>query len=218
MIAAIVVTAWLANGRSRIATLEAQSAVLNQRLAARSSGSADPSIVTRPNAPTKSQDAKKPIDWKEFAAQMQEMRGSGGMGDMRSMIRLQQRIQAMTRDEILSALDEIAALDMPADSKDMLEQMLFGPLSQKDPEFALNRYLDRLGDENGGFSWQLSNAMKEWAVKDSVAATAWFDQQIAARKFDSKSLDGKNRVRLQFEGNVIGALLTTDPSAAADRL
>ncbi len=218
MVAAVVVTAWLANGRSTLTTLEAQSAVLRQRLASRSSAITDDSTAARPDAPTKSQDAKKPIDWKELAAQMQEMQNSGGMGDMRSMIRLQQRVQAMTRGELAAALDEIAALDLPNDSKEMLEQMLFGPLSQKDPEFALNHYLDRLNDDRGVFGWQLSNAMKVWTAKDPAAATAWFDQQIAAGKFDSKSLDGKSNSRLRFEGSLIGALIATDPAAASSRL
>ncbi len=217
-IAAVAVTAWLVNSRGTITTLEAQSAVLRQHLAARSSGFIGDSTAGRPDAPAKSADVKKPINWKELAAQMEEIPNNGGMSDMRIMIRLQQRIQAMTRDELVAALDEIAALDLPGDSKDQLEQILFGPLSQKDPEFALNRYVDRLNDDRNGFGWQLSSAMQQWAAKDSAAATAWFDQQINAGKFDTKTLDGKNRVRLQFEGSVIGGLLATNPTAAAGRL
>jgi hypothetical protein len=217
VIAAVAVAAWLANGRGAITTLEEQSTVLRQRLAARSSSLTENS-TTRPDTPTKSQDVKMPLDWKEFAAQMQEMRSSGGMSDIRSTIRLQQRIQSMTRDELVNALDEIAALDLPADSKEMLEQLLFGPLSQKDPEFALNRFADHLSEVNGGFGWQLSNAMKVWTAKNPAAATAWFDQQIAAGKFDSKSLDGKSNSRMRFEGSLIGTLLSTDPAAASSRL
>ncbi|MES2474613.1 MAG: hypothetical protein V4640_02450 [Verrucomicrobiota bacterium] len=216
--ALLAVSIWITQGRRTITTLEEQSAVLRQRLALRTAGAdlgADPK---RPDAPTKSAKEVKPIDWKEFAAQLLEMRNGGGMGDMRSMIRIQQRIQAMTRDEIVTALDEIQAGDFSADAKEMLEQMLIGPLCQKDPEFALNRYLDRLDENSGGISWQLSNAMREWAAKDSTAATAWFDKQIADGKFDSKSLDGKSQPRMQFEGNLIGALISTDPKAAANRL
>ena len=218
MVAAALVTAWLANGRGTITTLEQQSAVLRQRLAARSSTSTDDAASARPAAPAKAVAGKEPIDWKAFAAQMQEMRNGGGMGDMRSMIRIQQRLQAMTRDELASALDEIAALDLPEESRTMIAQMLIGPLCQKDPEFALNRYIDRINDERGGFGWQLPNAIKEWADKDPAAATAWLDRQIADGKFESKSLDGKSQPRMQFEGNLIGALLSTNPDAAAGRL
>ena len=61
--------------------------------------------------------------------------------------------------------------------------------------------------------------MQQWAKKDPAAAIAWFDQQIAAGKFDSKSLDGKsqsrNPVRRCFDLHI---LLGSDPEAAALRL
>lgn len=218
VIAAVAVAAWLATNRGTITTLEAESAVLRQRLATRSSGISGDATAARADALAKSADAKKPINWKELAAQMEETRNSGGMSDMRSMIRLQQRVQAMTRDELVSALNEIDALDLPGDSRDQLEQMLFGPLSQKDPEFALSRYIDRLNDDSNGFVWQLSNAMRVWTDKDPAAATTWFDDQIAAGKFGSKSLDGKSISRMRFEGSLIGALLSTDTAAASGRL
>ena len=140
------------------------------------------------------------------------------MGDMRAMMKFQRRLQTMTQQEIVAALDEIAALDLPEQPRRMLEQMLIGSLVQKDPEFALTRYIDRLPDTRGGMGWQLSNAMQEWAKKDPAKATAWFDTQIAAGRFDSKSLDGKSQTRGQFEGNLISTLLASDPDAAARRL
>ena len=145
------------------------------------------------------------------------MHQSGGMGDMRTMMKFQQRLQAMTQEELVAALDEIAALDLPAESRHMLEQMLLGPLAKKDPEFALTKFIDHI-QENGMMSWQLANAMQEWAKKDPTAAIGWFDRQIAAGKFDSKSLDGKSQTRLQFEGNLINILLGSDPEAAGRRL
>lgn len=146
------------------------------------------------------------------------MREAGGMGDMRTYLRLQQKFSAMSKEELVSALDEIATLDMPDESRQMLQQLLLGPLCEKDPEYALTRYFDRVDDQNGMMSWRLASAMRDWAGKDPAAATAWFDQQIAAGKFDSKSLDGKSRARMQFEGSLIGALIATDPAAAALRL
>lgn len=161
---------------------------------------------------------KEPIDWKQMATHLAEMRQGGGMVDMRTMVRLQQRVQSLDKDELVAALDEIAAMELPEESRQMLEQMLIGQLCQKDPEMALTRYLDRLSDERGAMSWQLSNAMKEWTKKDPAKATAWFDQQIAAGKFESKSLDGRSRPRLQFEGALIANLLSSDPAAAAARV
>lgn len=161
---------------------------------------------------------KEPLDWKKVAAQFAEMRQTGGMTDMRTMMRLQQRLQSMTKEELVTAFDEIAALDLPEESHAMLEQMLIGPLVQKDPELALTKFIDRLGDDRGAMGWTLSNAMEQWAKKDPAAATAWFDQQIAAGKFESKSLDGVSKSRNQFEGALISILLSSDPEAAALRL
>ena len=58
-----------------------------------------------------------------------------------------------------------------------------------------------------------------WVMKkDPAKAAAWFDQQIAAGKFDSKSLDGESRPRQRFEGALINVLLASDPDAAGRRL
>ncbi len=191
--------------------------MLKERLAARSSGSGADGPSSKPKSPDKHAKEKETIDWKKVAAEMGEMR-NGGMGDMRTFMRFQQKLQSMSKEELVSALEEIVGLDLPDESRQMLEQMLLGPLCQKDPEFALTRYIDRINDERGGMSWQLAKAMKDWAGKDPAGATAWFDQQIAVGKFDSKSLDGKSRARMQFEGMLIGTLISTDPAAAAARL
>ncbi len=210
--------AWLGSQRQSISTLERESAVLEKAIAARTSGISQDSPRSKPTAPDKAAKDKEPIDWQKVAAQFAEMRQSGGGGDMRTMMRFQQRLQAMSKEELVTALEEIAALDLPAESRNMLEQMILGPLVEKDPELALTRFIDRLQDNNGSLSWQLSNAMQGWAKKDPVAATTWFDQQIAAGKFDSKSLDGKSQSRLHFEGSLTYVLLSSDPDAAGRRL
>lgn len=218
VLALVVVAGWIGNERRMIYTLEKESAALKEGLARRSSDSG-PDIASATPKSAEKHTKKEPIDWKKIAAQIAEARGNnGGMGDMRAMIRLQQQLQEMSRDELASALDEVAALDLSDETRQQLEQMLVGPLCQKDPEFALNRYIDRLSDQRGGMSWQLANAMTIWMKKEPEKAVGWFDQQIAAGKFDSKSLDGKSQSRMQFEGMVIGTLLATDTAAAGARL
>ena len=201
-----------------MAAMEHENLVLQQHIAAAraAASGADPSRATA-DALDKTAKDKRPIDWRKIAGQFADME-NGGMRDMRTMIRFQQRLQAMTQQELIAALDEIATLNLPAESRAMLEQMLIGPLIQKDPELALTRFVDRLQDDHDSMGWQLSRALQEWAKKDVTKASAWFDQQIAAGKFDSKSLDGKNRSRMRFEGNLIGVLLSSDPAAAARRL
>lgn len=218
VLASLIVVGWIVSERQTISTLEKESAVLKEGLTNRSSRLGPDASTAIPKLSGKTT-KKEPIDWKKVAAQMAEARGSnGGMGDMRVMIRLQQRLQEMSKDELVSALDEVATLDLSDETRQQLEQMLIGPLCQKDPEFALNRYIDRIADQRGGMSWQLANAMKEWMKKEPAKAVGWFDQQIAAGKFASKSLDGKSQSRMQFEGTVIGSLLATDTAGAAARL
>ena len=214
----VIVAGWIGSERHTISTLEKQSAALKERLDARSSGLGPEAPSTKGKSPDKVSKEKEKIDWKKVAAQMGGMRNGGDMVDMRTMIRFQQKLQAMGKEELVSALEEIAALDLPDESKQMLEMMLLGPLCQKDPEFALTRYIDRVADDRGGMGWQLSNAMTEWMKKEPEKAVAWFDQQIAAGKFASKSLDGKSQSRMRFEGAVIGTLISTDLAASAARL
>jgi hypothetical protein len=209
---------WLGNQYGSIAKLEQESAVLQKAIAARSSGSLSDSSTAKPISTTKAAKEKEPLDWKKIAAQFAEMQSNGGMGDMRSMLKFQQRLQAMSKEELVAALDEIAALDLPKKSRDMLEEMLIDPLAQKDPELALTKFIDRVQGDNGSMSGHLTNAIQIWVKIDPASAATWFDQQIAAGKFDSKSLDGKNRTRLEFEGSLISHLLSSDPDAAGRRL
>jgi len=211
---------WLGSQHRSISALEKQSEVLKKRIAAHDSA---PLVVAsaspRPTRETKLESTtKEKIDWKGVAELFMTMQRQGGVSDMRSMMRFQQQLQTMSADELVAALDEIARLDVPKDSLLMLEQMLMGPLSKKDPELALNRFIGRLEGDNGQAAWMLGAAMREWSKKDSTAAAAWLDRQIASGKLDSKSLDGKSRPRSMFEGQLIGALLESDPDAASARL
>jgi hypothetical protein len=219
VVALIFAGVWIGIQRQSISALEKESLLLERHITtARASDSAAGSTAAKPAPPGKTAKDKEPLDWKKIAAQFAEMQQSGGRGDMRTMIKLQQRLQSMTQEEIIAALDEIAALDLPGESRAMLEQMLIGPLAQKEPELVLSKFIDRLGDKNGSMVWMLANAMQEWAKKDPAKAGAWFDQQIAAGKFESKALDGKSRSRNQFEGALISVLLGSDPAAAASRV
>jgi hypothetical protein len=217
VVALSIVCIWLGSQRQTISALEQESAVLQNAIAARRSGGALDSTPGQPAAPEKLAEDKAPIDWKKIAALFAEIQ-QGGVRDGRAMMRFQRRLQAMSKEELIATLDEIAALDLPDDTHKMLEQIILNPLVTKDPELALNHFVGYLKEENSSMFYQLSTAMHEWAKKDPRAATAWFDQQIAAGKFDSKSLDGRNRPRLQFEATVISVLLGSDPDAAGRRL
>ncbi len=218
VVALVIAGGWVGSQRRTISILEEETTVLQKRLAARLAGTDAGPAPGKPAAPGKATKGHEPIDWKKLAAQMDEMNRGDSMGDVRAMLKLQKQLMSMSRDELAAALKEIGALDLPADARAMLEGALIGPLIQKDQEFALTTFADRLNDDRGGMNWQLSSAMREWLKKDPGAASAWFDQQIAAGKFDSKSLDGKNRGRMQFEATLVSALISSDPAAAGARL
>ena len=213
---------WLAIQHQAITTLEQQSAALHKAIAARSSDASAESPNTKPADPTKAANAKEPIDWKKIAAQLTEISQTESTGDIRMIVRFQQRLQAMSEQELVAALDEIAALDFPTDTRDMLEFLILGPLVEKDPELALTGIIGRIQDDNISLNSNLSSkifsTMRKWAEKDPAAASAWFDQQIAAGKFDSKALNGRSETRIRFEKKLINVLLGTDPDAAGRRL
>lgn len=208
--------AWLAARTREITRLEEGNSILSERISTPLTSTGDSPQKTARTSPT-SQKSPDPIDWKAVAAQLADMQ-RGGIGDIRAATQLQQRIRQMSADEILAALDEIASSDFPAETRLSLEQMLLGPLIEKDPQLALDRFLPRIDENRGIFAWQLSAALRQWAKKDLPAATAWFDTQIASGRFDSKSLDGRNSARQHFESSLIAALLPSDPDAAARRL
>ncbi|MEO5716280.1 MAG: hypothetical protein ABIT37_22565 [Luteolibacter sp.] len=215
----LIVGGWIGSQRQSISAMEKESISLRKHIAdVRASSQAAAGPTKKPAAPGKVAKDKESIDWKKLAAQMAEMQQGGGMGDMRAMMHFQQRMQSMTKEEMVAALEEIAALDVPAEVRAMLEGMILNPLLEKDPELALTRFIGRLDDDRGQMRWQLSRAMKNWAEKDPAKAQAWFDQQIAAGKFDSKALDGRSQNRIQFEGQLIGVLIGSDTEAAAKRL
>lgn len=209
---------WLVSQNQAISSLELESAILRKTIASQSSGSSTDSSSRETKPAIKSAKAEEPLDWKKIATQLGESKQHGGMGDLRGMIKLQQRLMAMSKEEMIAALDEIATLDLPMESLNQLEEIFIGPLSLKDPEFVLTKFIDRIHDDAGTIQWHLANTIQEWAKKDPASAASWFDQQIAAGKFDSKSLDGESETRLQFERSIISVLIASDPDAAGRRI
>ena len=214
VVALAIAAAWLVAQRGSITTLERENTRLRKEIAtARAAGANAES-----DGGNKTADKEKSLDWKQIADGLGDMGRSGGMPDMRAIIRLQQRILEMSETELAAALDEIAALDLPESSRQALESMLVGAIAEKNPELALSRFIGKANEEDGMFTWQLQNALEKWLDRDPAAAGAWFDRQLAAGTFDSKSLDGKSPSRLRFEGVIIKSLLSSDPAAAARRM
>ena len=213
VITLVVAGAWIGSQRRSIATLEQESSLLQKQLCA--ARSADESARPKPNTSRKSTQEMEPIRWQNIAGKITALQRGGDMPDL---TRFQQQLASLSRTELVAALDEIAALDLPPESRAILEGMLIGPLIEQDPELALTRFIGRLHDERSPLGGQLSAALTKWAEKDPEQATAWFDRQIAAGTFDSRTLDGRARSRTQFEGALIAVLLSSSPDSAARRL
>jgi hypothetical protein len=221
VLALVAAGLWIGSQRRSISTLELENEALRGRIeVARQSSAATPeypSLAGQRNAKSKATRPGPKVDWKRIAATQAAMQ-SGGDGDMRSMVALQKTLHAMSVEELLAGLDEIATLDLSDDAKRQLEGTLIGILSNKDPQAALERFADRIGGSDGGLTWQLSNAFQSWSAKDATAAAAWMDAQVAAGTFENKRLDGQHDPRIRFEAGLIQNLAASDPAEAARRL
>jgi len=219
VIALIIAGGWVGYRRQEISHLEEESTLLAEAISAARAADAGtgPGDEAKESSGKKIKPGKVPINWKKIADDFQTNR-QGGTADRRSHFLMEQKLRAMSADEILTALNEIRALNLPGDASGMLERMLIGPLAEKDPELALATFIDKVRDGSGQIGWELSDALGKWAKKEPARATVWLDQQIAEGRFDSKSLDGKSGERLQFEGRLVLVLMGTDNAAAGQRL
>src|SRR6478752_1880810 len=93
VVALILAGAWIGTQRHSMSILEEESSMLQKHIAAaRASSAASESAQAKPAGPDKAAKDKEPLDWKKIGEQIVEMQQGDGMGDMRSMIRLQQRL------------------------------------------------------------------------------------------------------------------------------
>lgn len=209
-----IVGIWLGSQHRSIHALEEETRLLRGHLAAaRHSEAADPSLVTARNGGKRTGNPDA-IDWKALAATMAK---GGGISNSQGMS-LRKKFKAMSGPELRAALDEIAALGLGANARDQLESWIFVAIRQKDPQLLMEHFIDRINHSQSYLSWELPNSFQQWVGKDPAAATAWFDQAIAAGKFESRSLDGGIKTRLDFEARLLPALLATDPGAVKQRL
>ena len=211
-LAVLVTCGWIGYERKSVATLEREITQLNERIQqAHSAGDVGGKFREAEEKARKEKDRK--IDWKNQAGKIGQM-SNGGMQDMRAMMRMQRLLMELSSSELCAQLDEIAALDIEDSTREQLQSMILGVLVEKDPKLALERFGNYLGDERSDFLWPLSDALGKLAVKDPAAAVAWLDQQVAAGKFESKSLDGINHSLVRLERMLVNALLKSDPSGA----
>lgn len=158
------------------------------------------------------------LDWTSLAARLVAAQQAESPTPDAALEGNRERLAQMTAAELLAALEEVSTLGLAAEAKAALEETLAEALITQDPALALVTFADRIQDESDGVGWQLAGALREWAKRDLAAASAWFDQEIAAGRFESKSLDGQSEARLEFEAALLEPLLSSAPKTAAARL
>jgi hypothetical protein len=220
--ALVAVLLWNLPPWRAIQALEANSLSLRERIDSARAPAAPAVRETRgPRAPEVAIAREpKPIDWRYLADQVRlsGKRKSGEPVDDEALGDFGERLAEMTREQLLTALDEIAALGLEPDVRAKLEAAFVEPLVEKDPKEALTRFADRIRDNPDDLGSELSPALLAWAKQDLTAATAWFDQAIASGAFESKTLDGRSDPRLEFEAALAGVLLAADPAAVGRRI
>jgi hypothetical protein len=129
--------------------------------------------------------------------------------------RLEELASEMSADELVKAYKEMAALGITAPLRDDLEWVMLKELESSNPEFAFSEYIAKYQAE--GKAPGRIGTFNKWLARDPVAATTWYESQLASGLFYTK-LGGKSPILLPFESAFIMSLLGSDPSAAEQRM
>lgn len=211
IIALILGGAWIVTRQQSIYALDRRSDLLESAIVARNSAASVDNPPTRIQTSSSQGKGKTSFDWREIADKME----NAGFNDIEQMM-FDQRINSVPKEELLSALDEIALLEIPQAIRTELEEKVVFPLSNKFPEFAITHLTGR---NLGGICAQyLIPAMEKWARQDFEKASAWMDVQISSDTFATKALDGKSPIRIGYESVLIRTLLAKDEAQVSQRL
>ncbi len=211
---AVLVISGVAIGTQRksIFAIENKTALLERNLASESTLTKAGSSANKVTATMNS------TNWEKIAAELAEATSSGGGRMRRAGMIFNQRLNKMSRDEIIAAYDEVSALGLPPGSWTALKYQLLGSLIERDPEYITTHYFSQLSKDPTGASSLLSSALEKWACKDTTSAAAWLNKQIANGSLEGNQLGELGPLRLEFERALIGALVNSDPAAADIRL
>lgn len=209
--ALVLVGGWNVAHMRSISSLKRDAAELRVNLSA---ARVSPPGVT----PSTASASQGPIDWKQMPSRIAEFQQGGEKAQLRAMIDFQQRLKNMSREELITALDEIDALGLSENDRDEMLTWILESLVKLDPQYALARFVDQIESSSSAVGWHLASAFGKWAKTDPAAATAWFDRQIAGGKFESRTLDGRSEIRSTFESELLETLLSSDLATAARRI
>ncbi len=203
IVALILAGAWTGTKYQSLSATEARNGLLRDKIAeARTVKSSVPVKVTKDDGS---------IDWQKLATEKR---------DGPETARFMTRLESMTREDMITTLDQIAALEVTQYRRSEIESMVVMYLQTIDPEWVLKHFITELRNDDVNTTLSRSQAFELWAIKDPHNATLWLDSQIAAGTLESKRLDENrvSRLRIHFEAQLLSILLPADPAAAARRL
>ena len=212
-IALAICATLLGSQRNSIRALEREHGLLLAEIAtARKASTLGRDQTSGENGKTRSN------DWKKIVATLGNAEVRDQIPDMLDMRRLEQLILEMDEAEITAALGEIETFNIPDSSSRELHRMLLDALSDKNPKLVCQQFIEKAIGQSATLTWPIKQAFEAWLKRDSAAANAWLDQQLAAGTLEGKSLDGKEPIRLYLQAASLYSLIASDPAAAARRM
>ncbi len=124
----------------------------------------------------------------------------------------------MSPEELVAAMDEIKALDLPAEERASLLRDVISALAEEAPALVLENLVAEIREDPQALAHPLEVAFAGWLEQDPAAAVAWLDRHIAEGDFESRRLDGRHNLRFAFEAHVAAVELENDAGSAASRL
>lgn len=209
----VIAGAWIGSQRETIHALDRQSTLLETAIADRSLAVATTEAKAPVAIPASSATGKGEgeFDWNDIAERL----GNSGFSEM-DQIRFDLRMKSLTQEQMLAALDEIALLSVPEKIRDRLEYMVIFPFTRRFPEFAVRNLTGR--DLVSAGADYLPGAFETWAKKDTATAQTWLDGKVADGVFETKTLEGKNWMWIQYEAGLLRSLLLKEGDAFEARL
>ena len=212
--ALVLVGIWNLTGIRSVSRMEKRVEEMRRRVSDGKNSRAD-ALTETGAAPTKNSLASNS---KNLAAQILLLDEGSLKNQIRARLKLEERFAAMSREELIEALDGLQSEGLTDAEIETLEGLILEPLILLDREYALARFIGRIEDDSSRLRWQLAGAFSDWAKQNLPAATAWYDRQIGEGVFESRSLDGKSEMRVKFESALLETLISTDLQTARQRI
>ena len=133
------------------------------------------------------------------------------MADFTDMLRYRTLLAKMPAAQLAALLTKTRSLEAPPAQRAAAAQSLLSALAGKDPALATAvglEFVSSLSGQSAVDFWMnpLPNAVREWAMRDPVAARAWYDEQARRDAFQDKTLRNAD-VKSWIAGGVFSGMM-----------